>query len=67
VQGEAGTGNVVEAVRHARTVNGEIRKLTTMDENELYTYSKTIGASSYSLLACLLVCEIRALPAYDRC
>jgi pyridoxal 5'-phosphate synthase pdxS subunit len=45
-QGEAGTGNVVEAVRHARTVNGEIRKLTTMDENELYTYAKTIGALS---------------------
>jgi len=43
-KGEAGTGNVVEAVRHARTVNGEIRKLTTMDENELYTYAKTIGA-----------------------
>ncbi len=35
---------MVEAVRHARTVNGEIRKLTTMDENELYTYAKTIGA-----------------------
>lgn len=44
-KGEAGTGNVVEAVRHARAVNSEIRKLKTMDEDELYTYAKTIGAS----------------------
>lgn len=43
IQGEAGTGNVVEAVRHARAVNSEIRKLKTMDEDELYTYAKTIG------------------------
>src|ERR1700712_1172666 len=31
-KGEAGTGNVVEAVRHARAVHGEIRRLTSMDE-----------------------------------
>jgi pyridoxal 5'-phosphate synthase pdxS subunit len=43
-KGEAGTGDVVEAVRHARTVMGEIRKLTAMDEDELYTYAKTIQA-----------------------
>src|SRR5437868_12470559 len=36
-KGEAGTGDVVEAVRHARTVMGEIRRLTSMDEDELYT------------------------------
>lgn len=41
-KGEAGTGNVVEAVRHARSVNREIRKLKTMDEDELYTYAKEI-------------------------
>ncbi len=43
-KGEAGTGDVVEAVRHARTVNGEIRRLTTMDEAELFTYAKNIQA-----------------------
>jgi pyridoxal 5'-phosphate synthase pdxS subunit len=43
-KGEAGTGDVVEAVRHARTVQGEIRRLTAMDEDELFTYAKTIQA-----------------------
>jgi pyridoxal 5'-phosphate synthase pdxS subunit len=43
-KGEAGTGDVVEAVRHARTVLGEIRRLTTMAEEELMAYAKEIGA-----------------------
>lgn len=43
-QGEAGTGNVVEAVRHARAVMGAIRQLQTLDEDELYVYSKEIRA-----------------------
>jgi len=43
-KGEAGTGDVVEAVRHARTVLGDIRRLTTMAEEELMTYAKEIGA-----------------------
>jgi len=43
-KGEAGTGDVVEAVRHARTVLGEIRLLQQMPEEELMTYSKKIGA-----------------------
>ncbi len=43
-KGEAGTGNVVEAVRHARAVNSEIRRLTSMDEDELYAYAKDIRA-----------------------
>jgi pyridoxal 5'-phosphate synthase pdxS subunit len=43
-KGEAGTGDVVEAVRHGRTVLGEIRRLTAMDENELFTYAKNIQA-----------------------
>jgi pyridoxal 5'-phosphate synthase pdxS subunit len=43
-KGEAGTGNVVEAVRHARSVNGEIRRLSTMDEDELFAYAKEIRA-----------------------
>jgi len=43
-KGEAGTGDVVEAVRHARAVLGEIRRLTTMREDEMMTYAKEIGA-----------------------
>jgi pyridoxal 5'-phosphate synthase pdxS subunit len=43
-KGEAGTGDVVEAVRHARTVLGEIRRLTTMADEELMAYAKSIGA-----------------------
>lgn len=43
-KGEAGTGDVVEAVRHARTVLGEIRRLTTMADEELMAYAKNIGA-----------------------
>jgi len=44
-KGEAGTGNVVEAVRHARAMNSEIKRLKAMDEDELYSYAKSIGAS----------------------
>jgi pyridoxal 5'-phosphate synthase pdxS subunit len=44
LQGEAGTGNVVEAVRHCRAVLGAIRALQTMDEDELYVYAKEIRA-----------------------
>jgi pyridoxal 5'-phosphate synthase pdxS subunit len=43
-KGEAGTGNVVEAVRHARAVFGEIRKLQTMGREELMAEAKTLGA-----------------------
>jgi len=43
-KGEAGTGNVVEAVRHARTVNGAIRRLKCMDEDEMYAFAKEIRA-----------------------
>jgi pyridoxal 5'-phosphate synthase pdxS subunit len=43
-KGEAGTGDVVEAVRHARSVLGEIRRLQTMAPEELMAYAKEIGA-----------------------
>jgi len=43
-KGEAGTGDVVEAVRHARTVLGDIRKLTTMADEELMAFAKELGA-----------------------
>lgn len=43
-KGEAGTGNVVEAVRHMRKVTGEIKQLTTMRKDELMAESKRMGA-----------------------
>lgn len=43
-KGEAGTGNVVEAVRHMRTMMAEIRALTHMPQEELMTYAKEHGA-----------------------
>jgi pyridoxal 5'-phosphate synthase pdxS subunit len=43
-KGEAGTGDVVEAVRHARAVLGEIRALQNMPDDELMAYAKGIGA-----------------------
>lgn len=43
-KGEAGTGDVVEAVRHARTVFGEVKRLVNMPEEELMTFAKNIGA-----------------------
>jgi pyridoxal 5'-phosphate synthase pdxS subunit len=41
-KGEAGTGNVVEAVRHMRTIMGEIRRLTSLDEAEIPTAAKNL-------------------------
>ena len=43
-KGEAGTGDVVEAVRHARAVMGEIRQLQNLPNEELMAFSKEIGA-----------------------
>jgi pyridoxal 5'-phosphate synthase pdxS subunit len=43
-KGEAGTGDVVEAVRHARTVLGEIRRIQAMPVEEMMAYAKNIGA-----------------------
>jgi len=43
-KGEAGTGDVIEAVRHARTVFGELRQLQNLPIEELMTFAKNIGA-----------------------
>ena len=43
-KGEAGTGNVVEAVRHLRSITGDIRKITQADEAELFDWAKQLQA-----------------------
>jgi pyridoxal 5'-phosphate synthase pdxS subunit len=58
-KGEAGSGNVVEAVRHMRMVMDEIRKLTVTPREELMTYAKSIGAP-YDIV--LEVAETGKLP-----
>ena len=58
-KGEAGSGNVVEAVRHMRTVTDELRRLTTLRPEELMTAAKDHGAP-YELVR--LVAETGKLP-----
>lgn len=48
-KGEPGTGNIVEAVRHMRKVQAEVRKVTIMSDDELMTEAKKLGAP-YELL-----------------
>jgi pyridoxal 5'-phosphate synthase pdxS subunit len=43
-KGEAGTGNIVEAVRHLRSIIGDIRKITTADQAELFDWAKQLQA-----------------------
>ena len=61
-KGEAGTGDVVEAVRHARSVLGEIRRLETMAPEEMMTYAKEIGAP-YDLV--VETAELGRLPVVN--
>merc|ERR1719213_870073 len=48
-KGEAGTGNVVEAVRHIRALHRELKQLQAMDEDEIFTFAKQIGAPLHLL------------------
>jgi pyridoxal 5'-phosphate synthase pdxS subunit len=43
-KGEAGTGNIVEAVRHLRTILGDIRRITQADSAEVYEWAKRLQA-----------------------
>lgn len=61
-KGEAGTGNVVEAVRHMRTVMAEIRRLSNLPKEELMTAAKQMGAP-YDLV--LAVAEAGKLPVLN--
>lgn len=61
-KGEAGTGNVVEAVRHMRTMMSEIRLLSNKPKEELMTYAKEIGAP-YDLIC--FVAKNKKLPVVN--
>ncbi|ASN03782.1 pyridoxal 5'-phosphate synthase lyase subunit PdxS [Virgibacillus necropolis] len=49
-KGEPGTGNIVEAVRHMRQIQSEIRQLSAMSKDEIMTFAKNIGAPYEILL-----------------
>jgi pyridoxal 5'-phosphate synthase pdxS subunit len=61
-KGEAGTGNVVEAVRHMRKIMDEIRKISSMSDEELYLEAKNLSAP-YELI--LEVKKIKRLPVVN--
>ncbi|HCL4445940.1 TPA: pyridoxal 5'-phosphate synthase lyase subunit PdxS [Clostridium botulinum] len=61
-KGEAGTGNVVEAVRHMRTISSEMRKLQLTPKEELMTVAKEMGAS-FNLIE--YVAEAGKLPVIN--
>lgn len=61
-KGEPGTGNIVEAVRHMRKVNAQVRKLISMNEDEIMTEAKLLGAP-YEIL--LQIKENGGLPVVN--
>ena len=61
-KGEPGTGNVVEAVRHMRTMNQQIRRLLALPQEEVMSFAKEMGAP-YEL--CLLTREKGRLPVVN--
>ena len=61
-KGEAGTGDVIEAVKHMRTMTSEIKKIVSLNKGELMNASKEIGAP-YNLLK--YVHENRRLPVIN--
>src|SRR5690606_36875878 len=61
-KGEPGTGNIVEAVRHMRLINSQIRSVQNMSKDELYAEAKNLGVS-YELL--LEVHENGKLPVVN--
>jgi len=61
-KGEAGTGNVIEAVRHMRTINDDIARLAALPEEELMTEAKNLGAP-YELVR--MVAKDKKLPVVN--
>ncbi len=61
-KGEAGTGNVIEAVRHMRLINKQVREVCHMPEEELVEYAKELGAP---LAVLQLIAETGRLPVVN--
>lgn len=65
-KGEAGTGNVVEAVRHARTVNQGIRRLQNMDEDELFVAAKELKVSPILWILLVYITNVGSIRSRQR-
>ncbi|GEB78351.1 pyridoxal 5'-phosphate synthase lyase subunit PdxS [Sporolactobacillus inulinus] len=61
-KGEPGTGNIVEAVRHMRLVNSQVRKVVSMEKDEVMVFAKELGAP-YEIL--LQIKEAGRLPVVN--
>ena len=61
-KGEAGTGNVVEAVRHMRTIMKQVRELYSMSEDEVFSFAKGLGAPHQVLME---IRELKGLPVVN--
>ncbi|KJP88119.1 pyridoxal 5'-phosphate synthase, synthase subunit Pdx1 [Plasmodium fragile] len=61
-KGEAGTGNIIQAIKHIRTVKNEINYLCALSENEVYNYAKRINAPLDLLL---LTRKLKKLPVVN--
>ena len=63
-KGEAGSGNIVEAVRHIRTIIKEMKQLTVLGKEELVHEAKNLGARSNwsSILRRTASCRCRIFP-----
>ena len=70
-KGEAGTGDVVEAVKHQRTVMSDIRRAAAMSDEELYTYAKVgpaeAGTDDMMLILTCLFDARRKSPLLTTC
>jgi pyridoxal 5'-phosphate synthase pdxS subunit len=62
-KGEAGTGNVVEAVRHLRKLRSQIRRLGTLEREELMSEAKTLGAP-HALVCAVAECGALPVPSF---
>ncbi|CXI63777.1 pyridoxine biosynthesis protein PDX1, putative [Plasmodium berghei] len=61
-KGEAGTGNIIEAIKHIRTVNNEIKYLCSLDESEVYNFAKKLRAPIDLIL---LTRKLKRLPVVN--
>ena len=61
-KGEAGTGNVVEAVRHQRALMADVRRAASMSDEELYSFAKDLRAPFHLLKE---VARLKRLPVVN--
>ena len=66
-KGEAGTGDVVEAVKHQRTVMADIRKAAAMSDDELYAFAKELSAPYHLLKETARLKRLPVVSCVEHC